>query len=886
MHVILTHEQADFDAISAVLGAWLLNPEAMAVKPGRVNGNVASFLSLYSADLPFIEARQLPAHPIETITLVDTQSLVTLRGVNRNTRIIVYDHHQKRETVPDGWELHIDTTGSATTLFAEMLQQAHVQLNSLQATLLLLGIYEDTGCMTYVHTTARDLRAAAWLLEWGASLRLANEYMNPPLSSHQRDLYNRLVNNVQAFQVYGLNILVSQARGEKVREEISSVVHKMRDLLDPDALIILVSTLEGIRLVVRSTSDQFSAAHVAAHFSGGGHERAAAALVRLPSNASDEVRQLSLDETSREVIRLLPDVTRPPITVGQIMSPQPRLIKPDMPAHEALQLMQRYGYEGFPVVDDGKVLGLLTRRAIDRAIAHKLNLLAGSLMQAGEVVVSPGDTIQHLQQVMNATGWWQVPVLGATGEICGIVTRTDLLKSLSGEEHLPGRQNLASRLETALPPARLALLRAISAEAHQQHHGIYIVGGFVRDLLMDKPSSDFDIVVEGDAIALARSLANRLGGRLVIHNRFGTAKWHTGEISAALVEKLISAQPLNSTEIPETLDLISARTEFYDYPTALPKVETSSIKLDLHRRDFTINTLALRLDGNHYGDLYDYYGGMNDVRQALVRVLHSLSFIDDPTRMLRAIRFEQRFDFHIENRTLELMSEAGRLLKQVSGTRLRHELDMTLDEPDPDKVFSRLQELGLLSAIHPLLSWQTDQSTPVRVILSQPPDACWGLPARLGHIPIHRILGYLAWLGRLEVGAQQQIGIRLSFPMVLRDLLRGFFELWACCSQLNGSKPSQVVAILDGCSPVLLYAIARLCPDPLVAKAIERYRHEWHAIHPLTDGRALQKVGLKPGPHFGRLLDRLRAAWLDGEIHSAAEELQLLDVLISQMEVQ
>ena len=173
---------------------------------------------------------------------------------------------------------------------------------------------------------------------------------------------------------------------------------------------------------------------------------------------------------------------------------------------------------------------------------------------------------------------------------------------------------------------------------------------------------------------------------------------------------------MNSRDLPENLDLISARTEFYDHPTALPTVERSSIKLDLHRRDFTINTMALRLDGQHYGDLHDYWGGLDDLHNHLVRVLHSLSFVDDPTRLLRAVRFEQRFHFQIEARTRELMEQARPLLKQVTGSRLRHELDLILDEPQAVDMLARLSQLGLLSAIHPDLGWSVELAKPLEFV--------------------------------------------------------------------------------------------------------------------------------------------------------------------------
>jgi len=215
----------------------------------------------------------------------------------------------------------------------------------------------------------------------------------------------------------------------------------------------------------------------------------------------------------------------------------------------------------------------------------------------------------------------------------------------------------------------------------------------VRDLLLERPSPDFDLVVEGDAIALARSLARRFGGRVTGHARFGTAKWHLaghkdGEPSRLSVAGL------------DSIDLVSARTEFYTHPTALPTVERGSIKLDLHRRDFTINTLALRLDGRHYGELHDYWGGVDDLKAGLVRVLHSLSFVDDPTRILRAVRFEQRFAFCIEDRTMQLLLEARPLIDRLSGDRIRHELNHILATSYAPQVLQRMHNLGILSAIH------------------------------------------------------------------------------------------------------------------------------------------------------------------------------------------
>jgi tRNA nucleotidyltransferase (CCA-adding enzyme) len=230
------------------------------------------------------------------------------------------------------------------------------------------------------------------------------------------------------------------------------------------------------------------------------------------------------------------------------------------------------------------------------------------------------------------------------------------------------------------------------------------VGGFVRDLLLGAPSVDFDLVVEIDAIGLAHSLVDVYGGRISSHRRFGTAKWRLDREHPNLLQDL-GGRLVEADELPENLDFVTARTEFYLHPTALPSVERGNIKLDLHRRDFTINTLALRLDGRFYGQLLDYWGGGRDLREGLIRVLHSISFIDDPTRMLRAVRLEQRLGFEIESRTLELLKQALPLLDRVSGERIRSELILMFREGHLLEIMARLEEIGLLEAIHPAFTW-------------------------------------------------------------------------------------------------------------------------------------------------------------------------------------
>ncbi|MHC1740734.1 MAG: CBS domain-containing protein [Anaerolineaceae bacterium] len=880
MKVILTHEQSDFDAVAALLGAWLLDDASTPVLAARLNRNVRHFLNLYGFELPFIESRDLPAETIDTVTLVDTQSLVTLKGINQKTQVHVIDHHPLRDDLPASWHCEIDKTGACTTQFVERLQDHLSALTMVQATLLLLGIYEDTGAMTYASTTARDIRASAALLEAGASLRIAADFLNPALTDAQKKLADRLLTSSQTHHINGKLILIATGDARDMREEISSVAHKLRDLLDPDGLFILVQTSEGIRLVARSTSDQVNVARIAAQFGGGGHDRAASALIDTHHIKAGQTEP-TLEDLVAQLLPILQEEIKPAVTVGKIMSKHPLLLSPETTLYEAQRVMQRYGYEGFPVVDHGKVVGLLTRRAVDRASAHHLNLTTGSLMEAGEYSLTPSDTIDRLQNLMATTGWGQIPVIEPeTNKVVGIVTRTDFLKTLPRENNfVPGKINYADLLQKIMPALRLTLIKKVAEQATLEKSPVYIVGGFVRDLILNRPSIDFDIVVEGDAIQLANKLVHRYGGRVISHNRFGTAKWLIKEIKPLLAAALGFSSD-QAGQLPDSLDLISARTEFYDHPTALPTVERSSIKLDLHRRDFTINTMALRLDGRHFGELYDYWDGLVDLQKKQVKVLHSLSFVDDPTRLLRAARFEQRFHFAIETRTLQLMNEARPLIKQVSGDRLRHEFNLVFNEENPLPILDRLEELGMFSAIHSGLHWQETQKEALHAALFEPIPVSWKLPAFIDHISLNQALAYLVWLIPAGKESACEIGTRLHLNNVILNALQNGCQIWSDQESLQSLTPSMFFDAVENCPVIAGYALYLLLTPGVFKDKLAQVYTRWQYLVPETGGNKLKEIGLLPGPRYTEIIHRLRSAWIDGEVSTSEQEKALLAKLI------
>lgn len=871
MRVIMTHEQADFDALASLLGAYLLDDAAIPVLPRRTNRNVRSFITLYGLELPFVDPRDLPIAAITHVTLVDAQSLVSLKGMSANTHIHVVDHHPKREHLPPEWSVVSMPTGATTTILVELLREASLPLSPIQATLLLLGIYEDTGALTYARTSARDLLAAAFLLEAGASLQIANNFLNHPLTQEQQSLYDRLRSNTQSLKIHGHTIFIACGDAQDVDEELSSVTHKLRDLLDPDALFVLMKTRSGIQMIARSTDDHIDVAEIVARFGGGGHERAAAALIR----------DQELANVCARLQEILPQTVRPAVTVAQIMSRGPTLLLKDTPIEKANERMHRFGHEGYPVVEEvtterGKqkrVIGLLTRRGVDRAIGHKYSIPVSEAMEPGSISISPDDSIEALQRLMIESGWGQVPVVDPTsGDITGIVTRTDLLKILAPQPALPERSRLVSRLDSALPGERLAFLKAIAHAATEQHAALYIVGGFVRDLLLERPSLDFDLVLEGDAILLAQALAQRYGGRVTSHTQFGTAKWH---LEGSSFSNLDFHHPL------ESVDLVSARTEFYPHPTSLPTVERGSIKLDLHRRDFTINTLALRLDDRHYGELHDYWGGMNDLRAGVVRVLHSFSFVDDPTRILRAARFEQRFGFSIDQRTLDLLKKALPLISRLSPDRLRHEFDHILGEAIAPKILARLDELEVFDALEPPLHWSAALHEQLTRLSQTPlPDAIWEIDSHLNESHFHRELGYILWLKAQAIEHFNGICKNLKLSARLADQVSAAAALEHDLPRLVGALPSQIVTRLEDVPPLSRYAIYTSTSAADQRQVLEMYASRWRHVQPVTSGHDLRKLGLPPGSFYREILAQLRAAWLDGEITSLDEEKQLLHSIL------
>jgi tRNA nucleotidyltransferase (CCA-adding enzyme) len=402
-------------------------------------------------------------------------------------------------------------------------------------------------------------------------------------------------------------------------------------------------------------------------------------------------------------------------------------------------------------------------------------------------------------------------------------------------------------------PEVQTLISNIASQATELNIPCYLVGGVVRDLLLNLPThdSDIDFVFEGDAIKFGEALVKKYGGKLTHHYKFHTAIWHL---------------PSTFNLQLETLDLITARKESYEHAGALPTVAPSSIEDDLHRRDFPINSMAIRLDGAHFGQLLDPLNGGVDLENKIIRVLHDKSFIDDPTRIFRAIRYETRYSFNLEPSTLNLInSESLSVLSKLSGERIRNELDLIFDEEKAPPILLRVANLGILDSIHSNLpKFKEDNSDFLDM------DSHLDIPAD------RRAMGYILWFMDLSEEEVFSICNRLDFSNELTLAVWSAAQLKRSLPHLIDSKPSVWAYALEKLPLLSIYAVYLVSGEDSLLSYISIWRH----VKPHTTGEDLKSRGLIPGPQFREILSQLRTAWLDGTISSKDEEDALLKYIL------
>jgi tRNA nucleotidyltransferase (CCA-adding enzyme) len=864
MEIVLTHNNMDFDSLAAQYAVTRLWPNTRIVPGYPLVGNVREFLSLYRDNLPIVELKYTDLEQIDHIYIVDCQHIERLDETARrlitekNCPYTVFDHHQ---VDPEGLIRNADSrsiikpVGSATTLLVEAIMQKKRSLSQFEATLMLIGIYEDSGCLTYAGTTPEDAECVAYLLKQGADLVRVNDFLHPKMSKAQVELLEALMKELRSFTVSGTKVLIAKGSRETYLDGLATLTRKLLEIESADAAVTVVHMRDRVHVVGRSDSTAVDVREIARHFGGDGHHGAASAVVK----------DGTVEQVAARVEQLLREQVKPEKTAAEIMTAPVRTIKARTTMEEAGRIMLRYALDGLIVAEGDDIQGVISRRDIDQATHHKLSHApVQGFMSRPVITIGTNTPLSEIQRLMVHEDIGRLPVISEDGHLLGLVTRRDLLKTLYGTEDVhdsilqapdaSGQHvQLQEKMERLDAPTRW-LMAQIGICAAELNMVAYAVGGCVRDLILDIPNFDLDFVVEGSAIELAEALEARYPARLQIqakHDRFQTAT--------------LSFHESREREV----DLSTARVEFYEFPAALPTIEASSLRQDLFRRDFTINALAVCLNPGRHGELIDYFGGLKDLRDKKIRVLHQFSFIEDPTRIVRAARFAGRLGFKLDQRTREQAERAIEMgiFDDLAGVRMRTEMQLILESPERLKSLDLLGELGghiryLDSHLEYGKKVRRTLTVAGRLLSRYPLAGGWivYLGLLLSQLPLPRLKNVL---DRLHLSNEQKSDILkgLSLPQQLDSIDREV-------------RPSQIYALLHGHSDESLAIAACLAEagSPL-RRMIKLYLEELRNIHVTISGADLLRMGFPQGPNIGMVLGKLADAKLDGEIDGLNDEI-------------
>ncbi len=851
MEIIVTHISSDFDAFAALIAAKKIYPDAQIILPTSINQNVRKFMVLHEEELPdLVDVSSIDLTKVTKMVVVDTMipsRLGPSRAVLKNTgiEVIVYDHHQQSDQDMESDEKYCREIGATTSMLVDIIEQKHIGITPLEATLFALGIYEDTGSFTYPSTTSDDLQAAAYLLSRGANLYVLNKFHNISLNKDQHQLLEMLIEHSQKVNIKGKEVLLSFAQTGGYVEGLSVLTRKLSQIEDINTVICWARMKGKVYIVARSYDKSVDVSSILETVGGGGHPQAASAVAQ--AREFNQIKGKILDALEEKI-------KKPPVA-SDIMSYPVKVVKEDESIEQVDQVLKKYGHTGTPIVDaNQKLTGIITRKDIDKAIKHGLaHAPVKGFRSHGVVTAAPHETIDYLQSLMLQNAIGRIPIMQGK-KIVGIVTRKDILRHIHGQ-HFDQKHGLpldmAEKGKSHFPPWVWEMLNLVSDLARDLRYRVYLVGGIVRDIMLNIPNLDIDLVVEGDGIKLAKELEKKTGYRAETHSKFKTAV-------------LIISEALH-------IDVATARVEYYDRPAALPSVESGSIKQDLSRRDFTINAMAISLNQESFGEVIDFFGGRKDLEQKKIKVLYKMSFIEDPTRIFRGVRFEQRLGFTIDLQTEKLIKTTINmdLVSKLTGVRIRDELIAILNEQEPWKSLKRLYELGALEKIGFRIPINTGFMDQVKHVL----DASKNLSAHIQQdIKRWRLLLILLLKNQRAEEIEKwcsDMKVRQKDVQVIKHVLYNMDQAQKMLGK-KIRKNSELYRTANRFKPELLIICFTWGPE--YQKNVTTYLKKLHNISLGIDGKTLIAMGYAPSAKFKQVLDRLFDLKLDGIIKNKEEE--------------
>ncbi len=874
MKVITSHHNADFDSLSSMVAAKKLYPDAVLVFPGSQEKTLRDFLihsTFYMFD--FEKVKNLDYDAVDTLVLVDTRQRDRIGELARlvdkpGMKIHIFDHHPDGPGDIKGAVEIIRSTGATVSILVDMLKEAGVSITPEEATIMMLGIYEETGSFLYPSTTVEDFEAASYLLSRGANVNVVSDMLIKEFTPEQISLLNELIRNSVTVNANGVDVVITEESTETYVGDIAVIVQKLRDIENINVIFALFRMEDRVYIIARSRIAEVDVGFILSLFGGGGHKEAASATVR----------DMTLPEVKDKLLEYLQTNVKPLYRARDIMFFPVKSVDAQDTIQEAKSIMVKYNINALPVLSNEKVVGVISRQIAEKAAFHKLESMpVKEYMSTDAMTVKEDDSIEKAKDMIIGGHQRFLPVT-RDGRLVGAITRTDLLrvledeigKALRGKVDVPEpyhkRKNVKKLMQERLEDETYEKLVRIGDLADEMGYHAFLVGGIVRDLLLRIDNYDVDIVIEGEGIRFAEEMADRWNAKVRPHKEFGTAK----------------------VVFPDgfKLDIATARLEYYRSPASLPVVEHSSLKLDLQRRDFTMNTLAIALNRNTFGQLIDFFGGQRDIKENTIRVLHSLSFVEDPTRVFRAIRFEHRFGFQIGRHTMSLIKNAVKMnfLSRLRGKRIWAELSLMVLEEEPEKILKRLQGLDLLRFVHPALVFDREKEklfARINVVSKWYELLYKNGPCERGPLYLIGLLDRMKepemeeFLERLEVPERLKVRTRANMAQARETLNRlstGFYLM----------RKSEIFRLIDPLSPeVKLFVMAKTRSEE-IKKAISNVITYSDSFKPIVTGADLKVMGVREGPLYKEILERLLDAKIDRGLKTKEMEMEFVKAYLSE----
>lgn len=678
LKIITTINNPDFDVFASAIASQRLFKDHNIIFSGSFSPDISVYLKNTGVYFPYYTMEEVNIRKISSLVVIGTTSLELINKsllgkINGLEHLSFIDNEDRGRENGENTDYICYESAACISVVTEKIFEQKINLSIEESKLFLTALYKKTNNFTKNNVKRLDFRAASNLISKNLNIKEISKYSYTPPKRFSSDIFRKLLLNVKAYNNSGLTLGITFIKNAEFQDSLLENIEKLWDSLDYDTLVVLYQIRDKIYFycktrelfdlneLLKPTFINIQKRKIAYGFFSSSD------VNEVKNSIKENFEKLSLDFRK----------------IKNIMTSPVRTVFANMTVKEVYKIINQTGHKNLPVIKKEKIVGIIRRKEIQLAFQHKLfQTRIEKLMTKSVIVINKERSIQHAKELFNNNNTDCLLVL-ENGILLGIVTTKDLfIREFAATEEkpdVPKIQKITNLINTRPPKSIQSVLKIIGSIASTYNIPVFVVGGFVRDLLLNRKNFDIDIVVEGNANEFTEKIADFLNISVEHHKEF-------------LTSKLIFKNGIS-------VDFASARTEYYERPAILPRIKMSTIKKDLYRRDFSINAMAIKLNTEEFGILVDFFNSRGDLAAKKIRILHNLSFLEDPTRILRGIRFEQRFDFSFDETTLELLKEAVRkkYLERVSGQRLREELINIFNEKNPCYSIKRIKELRIYS---------------------------------------------------------------------------------------------------------------------------------------------------------------------------------------------